>query len=98
VATLGTYLSPEARTDLIDILRYTGEKWGQEQLFTYRDRLNAALLSIEHNPQIGRLGAAPPTPHRIYYIGVHVIVYRINNTAIEVIRILHQRMSLARHL
>lgn len=36
-------LSPKARQDFIDILRYTGETWGQEQLLIYRDKINEAL-------------------------------------------------------
>lgn len=31
-------LSPRARQDFIDILRYTGEHWGQGQLHTHRDK------------------------------------------------------------
>ena len=29
-------LAPKARQDFIDILRYTGETWGQAQLLAYR--------------------------------------------------------------
>ncbi len=29
-------LSPKARQDFIDILRYTGETWGEQQLKVYR--------------------------------------------------------------
>ncbi len=35
-------LSPKARQDFIDILRYTGETWGEAQLLIYRDKLNDA--------------------------------------------------------
>jgi len=31
------YLSPKAKQDFIDILRYTGETWGESQLLAYRD-------------------------------------------------------------
>lgn len=91
-------LSLEARTDLIDILRYTGERWGQNQLLSYRNKVNDALLIIERNPQIGHSTVALPETHRLYFAGSHVIIYRMRNDAIEVIRILHQRMSLSRHL
>jgi toxin ParE1/3/4 len=36
-------LSPCARQDFIDILRFTGETWGQGQLHVYRDKINDAL-------------------------------------------------------
>ena len=46
-------LAPKARHDFIDILRYTGETWGQAQLLTYRDKINDALQAIGNNPQLG---------------------------------------------
>jgi len=39
-------LSPHARQDFIDILRYTGETWDQNQLLTYRDKLTSSPLRI----------------------------------------------------
>jgi len=71
-------LSPKARQDFIDILRYTGETWGQNQLLIYRDKINAALQAISHNPQMGhRRDDLPPT-HHAYLVGSHVIVYRVS--------------------
>lgn len=32
--------SPKARQDFIDILRFTGAKWGQDQLRAYRDLID----------------------------------------------------------
>jgi toxin ParE1/3/4 len=91
-------LSPEAQKDLIGILRYSGEKWGLEQLAVYRDKLNDTLLLIERNPQIGHAGVGLPSMYLVYPVGSHVVVYRIRNDAVEVIRILHKRMSILRHL
>jgi len=68
-------LSLAAQNDLIGILRYTGEKWGQEQLLVYRDKLNNALLMIAGNPQIGHMGVALPDTYRLYFFGSHVIIY-----------------------
>lgn len=46
-------LAPRARQDFIDILRYTGETWGQAQLLTYRNKINDALQALGGNPQLG---------------------------------------------
>jgi plasmid stabilization system protein ParE len=43
-------LSPKARQDFVDILRYTGETWGQNQLLVYRDKINDALVAISQTP------------------------------------------------
>jgi toxin ParE1/3/4 len=91
-------LSAKARQDFVDILRYTAETWGATQLATYRGRIDHALQAIVRNPEIGQLDDALTSNHRLYLIGSHVIVYRIDATRIGVIRILHQRMQRARHL
>ena len=95
---LSLKLSPKARQDFIDILRYTGETWGQNQLLAYRDKINDALQAISQNPQLGhRRDDLPPT-HQAYLVGSHVILYRKGADSLGVVRILHQRMSLARHI
>ena len=91
-------LAPKARQDFIDILRYTGETWGQAQLLTYRDKINDALQALSQNPQLGHKRSDLPATHLAYLVGSHVIVYRVSADSLGVARILHQRMSLARHL
>lgn len=90
-------LSPKARQDFIDILRYTGETWGEAQLLSYRDKLNDALQAISRNPQLGHPRTDLPKTHLAYLIGSHVIVYRIDPDSIGVARIMHQRMSMSKH-
>jgi toxin ParE1/3/4 len=91
-------LSPRARQDFIDILRYTGETWGQGQLHTYRDKINEALQLLSRNPSLGHHRDDLPETHRAYLVGSHIVVYRDQETTVAVVRILHQRMSLARHV
>lgn len=91
-------LTPKARQDFIDILRYTGEIWGQDQLLNYRDKINSALQLIADNPQLGHRRDDLPTTHLAYLVGSHIIVYRIVADSIGVVRILHQRMSVSQHI
>lgn len=91
-------LSPRARQDFIDILRYTGERWGEGQLLAYRDKINDALRAIGHDPQLGHRRDDLPSTHQAYLVGSHVIVYRTGADGVAVVRILHQRMSLAKHV
>jgi len=90
--------SPRARQDFIDILRFTGETWGQGQLHVYRDKINDALQLVARNPAMGHRSAELPETHRLYFVGSHVIIYRDQDSSIAVVRILHQRMSLTRHI
>lgn len=98
--SLPVRLSSKARQDFIDILRYTGETWawGLNQLEAYRDKIDDALQAIGRNPELGHKREDLPVTHRAYLVGAHVIVYRIEDQGLGVVRILHQRMSLTRHL
>lgn len=87
-------LSPKAQQDVENILRYTGEQWGEKQIDIYRGKLTGALESISGNPASGHASTELPETHRIYPVGSHVIVYRVQADVIGVIRILHKRMSL----
>ena len=89
---------PQGAQDLIDILRYTGETWGQAQLLTYRDKINDAFLGDQHQPATRHRRGDLPATHLAFLVGSHIIVYRIGVHNIGVLRILHQRMSLARHV
>lgn len=91
-------LSPKAEQDIENILRYTGETWGENQITVYRDKIIDALEMIRSNPTIGHQSRALPETHRIYHFGSHVMVYRIKETEIGVVRMLHQRMDLSLHI
>jgi toxin ParE1/3/4 len=91
-------LSPEAQQDFISIMRYTDERWGHEQLMAYRDKLNDGPRVVWPNPQLGHQSRELPDTHRLYFVGSHVIVYRVQQDTTEVVRIPHQRMSMTRHV
>lgn len=91
-------LSPKARQDFVDILRYTGETWGQNQLLVYRDMIDDALKAISNNPGLGHGRNDLPSTHLAYLVGSHIIVYRVGGDSIGIVRILHQRMSIDRHV
>ena len=91
-------LSPAAQSDFTSILRYTGERWESAQLLAYRDKLHDALTRLGGNPGLGHSSADLPATHSLYFVGSHVIVYRMRAEVVEVVRILHQRMSVSRHM
>ena len=92
------FFSPQALQDIAGILRYTGKNWGRNQLLIYRDKLDEAMKTIGHNPNLGHGSPELPKTHRLYYVGSHVVVYRTQGETISVVRVLHQRMSLVRHV
>jgi toxin ParE1/3/4 len=88
-------LTDRAVLDFRDILSYTLQNWGDEQLVKYRDLIAASFTAIINNPQIGRDDIVP---YRRYKAGQHFIFYRVNESTITVIRILHSRSDFLRHL
>jgi toxin ParE1/3/4 len=91
-------LSPKAQQDIENILRYTGEQWGEKQIPIYREKLTGSLEALLGNPASGHASAELPETHRLCPVGSHVIVYRVRADVIGVIRILHKRMSLPLHV
>jgi plasmid stabilization system protein ParE len=43
-----------AEDDLVDIWLYSLEKWGGNQADLYLDKLGEGIISIAHNPAIGK--------------------------------------------
>ena len=91
-------LSLKAQQDFIDILCYTGRTWGEKQLLAYRDKIDGALQAISRNPQIGHSREDLPPTHAAYLVGSHLIIYRSFDVRIDIVRILHRRMSVARQV
>jgi plasmid stabilization system protein ParE len=62
-------LSPKAQQDVENILRYTGEQWGEKQIPIYRDKLAGALKTLRGSPGFpeaaGHCCAATQTGERL---------------------------------
>jgi toxin ParE1/3/4 len=91
-------LVPLARADLEGIWRYSFETWSITQADTYHERLVRAFQALVVGTKTGR-----PIDHirQGYYkfpVGSHLIFYRESTSGIEIVRILHQRMDIAKHL
>ena len=93
-------LSRSAESDLIQIFKYTVEKWGSEQLEVYRQQINIALrtICIDPNAPLSKPRDDLVKNCRLIKAGHHVIAYRIANNEIQVARILHERMHIEQQI
>ncbi len=100
-------LGEEAERDFVQILKYTYDTFGARQVAVYRATLIDALAELASGPEalgsVARdeilLGLRTLHVARRGRRGRHFIMYRAaSGSVIEVIRILHDRMDLARHL
>ena len=92
-------LSPAAVVDLAEIWDYTVERWGPDQADAYVRDIQRAIERAAANPRVGKPCDEVRSGYLKLATGSHVIFYR-NEThrAIDVVRILHQRMDIDRHL
>lgn len=92
-------VSVAARKDLVDIGRFTAEKWGKRQRDKYLRQLDDAFKLLARQPELGLPADHVKPGYRKFSQGSHIIFYRAGSDArIVVIRILHHSMDVDQHL
>ena len=92
-------ITVKAREDLIGIARFTEQQWGRERRWLYLKQMDDSFHALANTPSLGRDCANIKSGYWKYTQGSHVIFYRLGSDAcIEIVRVLHKRMDLARHL
>jgi toxin ParE1/3/4 len=86
-------LAPSAATDLVEIFRYTKQKWGPQQVRRYREELELALQQLSLAPEVGNRREAIAPGVRSFRVAQHVAFYLIRTNQITILRILHPRRS-----
>ncbi|KVZ94869.1 plasmid stabilization protein ParE [Burkholderia ubonensis] len=97
VKTRTVRLTPLAEADLEDIWTYTYEHWSLEQAERYVGELVTAFERLARREWVGRPNRAGDGYGR-YLVGSHVVFYRETAATLDVIRVLHQRLDIDRHL
>ena len=92
-------LSPAAKSDLITIWDYTANRWGYEQAENYIRSIQKACDGLAENPSMGIAADEVRRGYRRVIVGSHLLFYRTDEPdLVDVVRILHQRMDVTRHL
>lgn len=91
-------IRPRARQDLKAIWTYTLERWGESQADLYLQQLDAGIRSLIDFPDIGESCEHIRAGYRKLQVNRHLIFYRRGERHIEIVRVLHQAMDVARHL
>lgn len=88
-------LTRKARADLTDIWNYTADLWGFVQAERYIRQIELELTAASQ----GKAMARPIDAFWRIKSGRHICIFRkLPDGDIEVIRILHERMDIDRHL
>ena len=91
-------LAPRARRDLEDIWLYTYKTWSLTQADDYYRELLTALGALSEGTKVGRPIDGIGRGYLSLPAGSHRIIYRKSGQRVMIIRILHRRMQVARHL
>ena len=90
--------TPAAVSDLRSIRAYTLEKWGPEQEQVYLDSIWRKFEEIIARPGKWRFRNDLFPGCQIAAQGSHVILFRIEGAALQIVRILHSSMDFPRHV
>jgi len=93
------HLSPAAAEDLENILQYTLDTWGVKQFNVYLASFQNAFdsLLLDHATPLSKKREELFPDCRTIKSGHHVVFFRDRNNAIEIVRVLHEKMDFLRH-
>jgi plasmid stabilization system protein ParE len=107
-------LAPAARRDIKGILRWSEEKFGKEAALRYEALLVQALRDIEADAARPGVSQRPDLPASVFLYQLafsrnrvsgepvkeprHLLAFRRTASRLEVLRVLHDRRDLSRHL
>ena len=87
-------ISKKAVSDLEVIWLYATEKWSVEQADRYYNLIIDEINYICKKSNSGKSMEHVRKGYRVSKVKSHLIFYRVKHDAIEVIRILHERMDI----
>ncbi len=94
----GYSLSSKAAADLDSIYEYTILQFGLEQARGYLFGLHERFQALAAQPTQGRkVDELAPGLRRVEYQS-HIVFYISTDNGIRIVRVLHQRMDVTRHL
>jgi toxin ParE1/3/4 len=100
-------LANRAEKDYFEIVQWTADSFGPQRAAVYAETLSLAIGDLANGPDVlgakrrDEIGNGILTLHvaRHGRRGRHFVVFRISDTTtIDVLRLLHDSMDLARHL
>jgi len=91
-------LTPDAKSDLIEIRRFTTQQWGIVQSQKYLFELRQTIRLLAETPTLGRSRPDVGTDVLSFPQASHVIYYVLYEQRLVVFAVLHKRMIPLYHL
>tara|TARA_B100001059_G_scaffold235846_1_gene283224 strand:+ start:3350 stop:3646 length:297 start_codon:yes stop_codon:yes gene_type:complete len=86
-------ITPKAESDLTAIWLYTCAEWGAEHADKYMDQLETGIRQLLSHPLLGTDYAHVLTGYRRLQVEHHAVFYRVLQSELRVVRVLHQEMD-----
>lgn len=87
-----------ASRDLHDILLYSARKWGIDQAERYVRDIHAVFERLLADPNLGSTISLPRGVYRRLNVGSHAVFFTTPDATVTIVRVLHQRRDIPRHL
>lgn len=91
-------IDPTARADLRRIKRETVESWGEAQKERYLSKISARIRALAFQPNSGIARDDLDRGVRSAVVGKHLLLYRIIDERVHVLRVVHQNRDLKREI
>ncbi len=91
-------LTPDAKSDLIEIRRFTREKWGSTQSQKYLSGLRQAISLLAELPTMGKSRSDVGLDVFSFPYESHVIYYLVHKQQLVAFGVLHKLMAPSCHL
>jgi len=91
-------LSPQAQQSLVQISQYTLDNFGERQKKSYLKMLRDRMRAAAKNPEKGRARGDIKPGYYSLQAEKHPIYYRIRDSHVEIIDVLHQSMETKIHI
>ena len=91
-------IKPEAEIDLSKIFEHIALNWNIDQAEKYQDELFEGMQFLTLNNHLGKKYPYAELLYRKLHIKRHLIFYRIEDDDCIIVRVLHDRMDVKKHL
>lgn len=85
-----------AEIDLLKIWLYTAEEWSLSQADVYLSQLGSTLNNLLDHPEIGKDRTELRKGYRSLLVNHHLVFYRLLEDEIQIMRVLHESVDLAK--
>ena len=91
-------IAPLAKHDLKRIYDYSISNWGDRQASDYLEKLKKLFWELTEQPKMGVERDELLPNMRSFSVDSHVVFYRLQQSQVEVVRVLHGRQDPRRYI